>query len=101
MGSCSDTSVCVNINVLSINESSFGKNIQLSPNPTNGNVTISNIEPSITTIRIFDVTGKKVYSLSNINKSEVQISLTDFGKGIYFVKLTGNQQQKVIKLINR
>ena len=37
--------------------------------------------------------------LNNIIEKQVNVSLEDFSKGIYFVKVKSNTQQKVIKLI--
>jgi hypothetical protein len=50
-------------------------------------------------ISIVNVAGKEVYNLTKITEKQVNVSLEDFSKGIYFVKVKSSTKQKVIKLI--
>jgi hypothetical protein len=50
-------------------------------------------------ISIVNVAGKEVYNLTKITEKQVNVSLEDFSKGIYFVKVKSSTQQKVVKLI--
>ena len=97
---CVDTSACVSITTVGVDEVSLEMdNLKLYPNPTTGNVMldlglIDNVQ-----ISIIDVAGREVYSLYAVNKKQIQISSAEFSKGVYFVKIQSNNQQKIIKLI--
>lgn len=56
------------------------------PNPTNGEVTIVYSE-RITTIEIYDLTGKLVYSEHNLLNNKVQFDLSNYERGMYNFRL--------------
>ncbi|MEI6508790.1 MAG: YCF48-related protein [Bacteroidota bacterium] len=66
--------------------------VKIIPNPSNGefDVSLSNI---ISSIEVFDVVGNKIYS-STPNSNSTKINLSNFGKGIYFIKC--NSENSVI-----
>lgn len=72
--------------------------ISLSPNPASEIVTISNNDSDIiNSILITDITGKKVFTANgNIGKT-INISVSDFSKGLYFVKLSLGNNHKITK----
>ena len=76
-------------------------NVEVYPNPTEGIFTINLGDLKDVQISILNITGQEVYSLGNVNKSQLEISLTDFSKGVYFVKVQSDNQQKVIELIKQ
>ena len=101
LGSCIDTSACENISVVGINENIFGETIGIYPNPTSGVATINLGTIKEATIRILDITGKELCNINQVNESQVEVSLSDYSKGIYFIKIQSNNQQKVVKLIKQ
>jgi len=70
----------------------------ISPNPTNGNITIqSSFE--ITSVAVFDITGKQIYSASP-NTSKVNLDLTGITeKGIYFAEIIINGKTQTGKFV--
>jgi hypothetical protein len=62
--------------------------ILLYPNPANEIVTIET-KPIYDYIRIFDITGKEVYTSGLVHGENINISTTGLTDGIYFMKLTG------------
>ncbi|MBL4670266.1 MAG: T9SS type A sorting domain-containing protein [Flavobacteriales bacterium] len=106
LGGCIDTSACVNVIITSIIESAFGEEIKVYPNPTSNNVTIdfgiSNWSNNQNTqVLIINIAGKEVYRLDKIIKSQLEIPLKDFNRGIYFLKIQDKENQKVVKLIKQ
>jgi uncharacterized repeat protein (TIGR01451 family) len=100
--SVSRTAVLVSVSPISINENEFESNILLYPNPATGNVVLKFGETlNISSVIISDITGKQVYSLENLNSQVLNIDIDHFAKGLYFVKIQNNEQQKVIKLIKQ
>ena len=73
--------------------------IDVFPNPAQGVFTVSSgNNANIQEIRIFDTIGKEVYRSTEIsgNKKEIRAA---FERGIYFVKVSANNQQIVKKII--
>ena len=77
----------------------IGDDVLVYPNPTNGKVTIVYSE-KIKTIELYDLTGKLVYSQSNVMTKKVQFNLSNYERGMYSFRLItdGNMVNgKVIK----
>jgi hypothetical protein len=98
-GPCSDTSLCVAITTVGINEfTNLNERIEIYPNPTNGVFHInSNIENLI--VSVYSVDGKIVLSNIIISETNQLIDLSHFESGVYFVKIFNNDKQKTIKLV--
>ena len=99
---CIDTSECVTISGIYINEIEFKKNISIYPNPTCGDFTIDlgNIISSVD-ITISDVAGQIIYEVNQNKNQKLIIPNNIFNSGIYFVKIENNKYQKVMKLIKQ
>jgi hypothetical protein len=79
---------------------SIGHRFNIFPNPAGNYFTIRS--PSLVgyaTIKIFDVSGKKIKEINNINsRMDDRISISDIKPGIYFVQIDGKIIQKIIKV---
>jgi len=98
IGLCVDTSTCSNVNITGLNsyQNVINKQ-QLYPNPTKSHVTIANFNSSISTITIIDITGKIIESFQP--KTAI-IDLSNYDKGIYFVRIQNSENtitERVIK----
>jgi len=75
--------------------------IRIYPNPTTGELTITNYELRITGVEVFDVYGRKLSSHHLITSSPHHlINISHLQSGIYFIKITtetGIITKKVIK----
>jgi hypothetical protein len=80
-----------------INENSIS-NMEIFPNPTNGEFRIRTANFGVENIQIFDVTGKTVWEKSGKLQAEetIKIDISHLFSGIYFIK-TGEVVRKVIK----
>ena len=81
-----------------IYETSNDSNIQLYPNPTNGQVTIK--ADGLRQIRVFNVMGQEVKCLTT-PEDNVTIDLSSQPKGCYFIETTTEQgcsTKKIVKL---
>lgn len=78
--------------IIDADESKFN----IYPNPTTGQVRIESAQKSINNIKVFDVLGSVVLEIENINATEINIDLSNFANGLYFIK-ANNQTIKVIK----
>jgi Secretion system C-terminal sorting domain len=77
------------------------QNIAIYPNPSAGLFTISTGDKAIEKLEVYDVTGKIVYSANDFSKvnSENVLNLSNASSGIYFVKLTSEDQSTVKRII--
>lgn len=69
--------------------------VAMAPNPVNSILTITGNE-AIKTIQIYDVSGKNIYSTNSNNDLTVTIDVSNFQKGLYFVKVNDLQVQKLL-----
>ena len=71
------------------------------PNPSRGifNISLGDVQP--TAIDVYDLTGKIILTKKDIQTSnfELPIDLTNAATGIYFVKITANNQSTVKRII--
>jgi hypothetical protein len=76
-------------------------NVWVYPNPSNGifNIALGTIQP--TQIVAYDLTGKIVYDKKEITVTnfETKIDLSNVSPGIYFVKISNNDQITVKRII--
>jgi hypothetical protein len=90
---------------LGIENSQDNQNIVIYPNPTTGHLKIERCDMRYTTcdIAIYDVFGRMLKAenrISQIEKSHIEINISDLSAGIYFVKIfteEGTVCRKVIK----
>lgn len=84
--------------VQALENPSFNANtISLYPNPTNEFVSISNVNDKITSVVIYDISGKIIYTLNKNILSTIDINVSNFAKGIYLVEITSESTIKIIK----
>ena len=91
-----DITLTANFDVIGSAEDMELTDVKLFPNPANNNVMIRSGD-NIIEVRIFDVTGKKVYS-ELVNNKEVKVTLENLQSGIYFVSIYTQQAIEVKKL---
>lgn len=78
-------------------------NITIYPNPSKGifNVAMGTVTPK--TVEVYDITGKVVYSRHDFQNGgkDISINLADVTTGVYFVKITSEDQSVVKKIIKK
>lgn len=99
---CIDTSACITINDVGLNELNSESRITIFPNPANDNISIEllNLLPSTkNTISIYNIQGQLLFQkYSDLAKTEIDIST--LSKGIYFIKIQNSDNiifQKFVK----
>ena len=94
LGSCKIKKITNLLNPTTLEEIDFN----IYPNPNNG---IFNIESktSISSIYIYDTRGRTTYKNEKVNADKVEINLTAFAKGLYLVKIIGEEGKIVNKKI--
>lgn len=68
------------------------------PNPTNGKITLEGVFYDKMELSLFDTMGKLLLTKTCNTSEERTLDLTEFSKGMYFLKVQGGNQGSVIKL---
>jgi len=97
------------ISVKEIDRTSNTARLNAYPNPYSSNATIEIYVPKSSQIKleVFDIVGKKIQTLDNSQKVNgiynynFSAKNLNYGAGIYFVKLSVGDQQKVIKIVEQ
>ena len=91
---CSDTSDCVNVSTLGINELTT-EEISISPNPTKYLITIQSESVLNNKFKIFDQQGREVMK-GKLTGKNTEVSLGKLSRGIYTIRIDGNYKPAVI-----
>jgi uncharacterized repeat protein (TIGR01451 family) len=92
------TDPCLTEFVATLSNASFAfNNFSFYPNPVKNTLFISNGE-SMEKVEISSILGQSVMT-KNINDLQTEIDLAELQRGIYFVKVSSNGQQKTVKII--
>lgn len=96
---------CVRIkprSFVSVTEQKPETGVKIFPNPATDIVNIHFPPEKYNSLSVMDITGKTVHKINLANTSEAAtLSLTGFTKGVYFIKLAGDQNQHTGKLVVR
>ncbi len=86
---------------LGIDDFASLNNISIAPNPSNGLVTITkNNQTTISKINVFDINGKVLKIIdSELNLESIQIDLSKFSSGVYFVEISNDNDKIVRKIV--
>ena len=94
---CSMTSYTVNYNYTSFDD--VQTIFEIYPNPTNGNIFISNAA-KISEIEIFNALGEKIVHHENEYSSEIlNFDISENTRGIYFIKITSGDMLVNYKIV--
>ncbi len=95
-GACSDTSACVAISTIGLNElNSLAVNAY--PNPVNDVLTIQAAEQRFS-VTVFNLEGKVLATYSNVD-AKLEMNTSNWSKGIYTVLVSNETATKAIKIV--
>ncbi len=84
---------------LAVENISMLDNVNVYPNPSTGNVTISNDNGTENTITVFDISGKQI--TSKTSNTATTLDLSSFGAGVYVVEITNDNNKKTERVVIR
>ena len=101
LGSCSDTSACVNITTVGVNDIK-NTNVSIYPNPTKEfiNVNFGNVQGSVN-YTLTSIEGRIIEQQQNVTENSIQIDLSNESKGIYLLKIDNNSSASVSRIIRQ
>ena len=97
---CIDTSACVTVSQVGLEEVFGNSSVSIAPNPTTNEftITMSNVAEN-TTVTVFDAAGKMIHVYDNVT-STTKVDLTAVQTGIYMIEVrnaNGNKMYRVAK----
>jgi hypothetical protein len=103
-GTCVDTSACVTISGIGLEENVLANNVEVYPNPSNGNFTVmvEGITSDKLTVSLTDALGKEIMTeeVTNVTENvEVPVQMNGLNEGMYFVKISSNGQSTTRRVI--
>ena len=96
-GTCTDTSFCVNVTGVGINDLSQSQFITFFPNPASKVLSITNSKELIE-VSIVSITGELIKTIA-IPTGTVQFDISYLGTGMYLIKYEADNNQFMQKLI--
>lgn len=99
-GTCIDTSVCIFVNQVSLDDFNLAESLSVSPNPTNGEITVNLGNTTYTSVeaRIVNAIGQVVSEKSFENVDSFLLNI-DGAPGIYFVTIEADGNSAITKII--
>ncbi|MFK7785401.1 MAG: T9SS type A sorting domain-containing protein, partial [Crocinitomicaceae bacterium] len=98
LNGCSDTSNCVTVDNASIDKQ-FLESISLYPNPTDGKFTIDFGEfKDVVSITLRDTRGRLLQTNEYQNVESLDMTI-EYPTGVYFIELTSNEQNAVLRVL--
>jgi len=84
-------------NTIGLNEIISAKELQITPNPTNGVFSIGNLAENAF-VEVYEMNGKRIFSKSIIPAEK--IDLRSYGNGTYLVEIHSENGNKRLKLVS-
>jgi hypothetical protein len=97
-GGCADTSACVIVDKVSLNNLDQTTAMNVYPNPTSGELFISLTDLEEVAVTVMDAQGKIILSLPNAANASL-IDLTFADRGVYLIQLRAENNSKVIRVV--
>ena len=94
---CVSTDSLVCAGLVEIEESIDKPTINIFPNPSNNIVNLV-FNENVSALIIYSMTGELIFQ-STVHGSEMKLDVSEWTKGIYLVKLIGDETSSIIKLV--
>lgn len=98
-GNCSDTSNCILITHLSIDENQTTKTT-INPNPSSNFITIQNPYINEFNAKLINIEGKVIETFQKLN-STMHINISHLPRGVYYLRLETTEDVETIKFIKQ
>ena len=101
-GGCTDTSACVTVIVIGVEESDFSQQLSVYPNPGAGWFRLDlGEELWEVNVEVWDAQGKRVWKKREEGIREMELDLNDVSSGMYFVRVAAGNRVGMVKLLVR
>ena len=98
---CTESSLCINFILTGTKELSDDHIIRIYPNPAKEEITVDLGRMNASKLTLLDTQGKLLYTSEVKNNNIMMIDLKDISKGVYFLKVIGDDMVKTYKVIKQ
>ena len=85
------------VEILFIQDANLKEGLSISPNPASDMMNITSTNVNLTNITIVDISGKLLFSVSNLDTERQTIDISTLAQGIYFVQVNEEITKKIVK----
>lgn len=96
-----DSSFAANYVYAETNENDLHNQISVFPNPASSIVNISSYLQTAYDIEIYNAVGQMLYSEQNVNSQSMKLDISNFSSGLFFIKITSQNNQFMYKLLKQ
>ncbi|WP_299891254.1 M28 family peptidase [uncultured Lacinutrix sp.] len=97
-GSCTETSDCIELDLLGVEDFEILENVNIYPNPATSTLNIDLPNYKTAQYKILNINGKTV--LSNLMKNKTEsINISSIAQGVYFIELIVDKKIATLKFI--
>jgi hypothetical protein len=97
---CTVTSSCISVIFTGIEQVEGELAVSLYPNPTSGRLTVNfSDNKNIELIRLYNIEGKEMLVENVMNSNKVELDITNFKAGVYFLKVISKDQTSSFKIL--
>ncbi len=82
---------------LSVDSTELNSSLSIYPNPASQIITVASKNQLLENIEIYDVLGKRIFSLEKADPASNVIDISSYSKGMYFLKINNKLTKKIIK----
>ncbi|MEP7234156.1 MAG: T9SS type A sorting domain-containing protein [Ignavibacteriota bacterium] len=75
--------------------------IELSPNPTNGIITVHNLPEDLVSVTVMNILGERVLAFQNLKSLNLTVDLSKLISGIYFITFHGENFTTTRKIVRQ
>lgn len=95
---CSDTSTCVNVNSVGIDDVKAGVSAIVYPNPNRGTFSIATSYGSLGTVEVYNILGELVFTGYTASNTLI-VNIAEMNAGVYVIKLQSDNKTQTIKFL--
>lgn len=102
LNGCVDTTSCYQVTIASIEEEPLSFEFKIHPNPVGDflSIEIGSLVQNAS-MRIRNINGQLVYENSNLREGNNQVNVSNWAKGVYFVRIIGDDFDKAVKIVKQ
>ncbi len=82
---------------LAVSDSALESGLSIFPNPSSSEITVVSKNQNISSIAVFDVSGKRLIDVNNIDLERQNINISSLAEGIYFVNINNLITKRIVK----
>ncbi len=83
--------------IAGVTDSLLEKGLSIFPNPASNEITLVSENVNISSIGVYDVTGKRLIDVSNIDTERQNLNISSLAEGIYFVNINNLITKRIVK----